>query len=65
VSGELIDLHGNVLMSDEERNFMVRSLKEYIAKYKSRFDDWFRMHGAMSRPPVKFDRNRRTWEWID
>lgn len=59
----LYDSRGNPFPNAEERKRAESLLYEYVAINKSKFDDWFRAHGRASKPPVKYNLQKREWYW--
>lgn len=58
----LYDHRGLPIPDSETRKEAEERLKNYIQKFKSRFDDWFREHG-MKRPPVYYNTEKKEWFW--
>ena len=61
----LVDRFGNPLVGEQQKKKAEDQLKEYVQKYHSRFADWFRANGPMSRPPVLYDVQKQEWFWVD
>lgn len=61
----LYDMQGNPIPSKELKERAAQQLKEYIVKYKQRFQDWFTMYGANKRPPIFYDTKTQEWVWVE
>lgn len=64
MSAILYDHRGRPIASQEQREKAERLLQEFMHKFKSRFDDWFRANGLV-RPPIFFDTTKQEWQWRD
>lgn len=64
-SGLLVDLNGNPIVNEEEKHRAASLLREFMEKYRERFQDWFKEYGPNVKPPIKYDCSKREWFWLD
>ena len=62
--GLIVDLQGNPITSEDQKKRSEGELKEFMAKYHSRFQDWFAAYGPTTRPPIAYDINKGQWFWM-
>jgi hypothetical protein len=65
VKGVLVDLHGRPITSPQAKEKAEFKLRDFMEKYRSRFQDWFTEYGPTAKPPIRYDLNKEEWFWLE
>lgn len=62
---QILDKDGDPIPSKEVRDEAEKTLPAFLAKHKAAIQHWFNEHGAFTRPPIKYDVQKKEWFWSD